>query len=171
MVKSKSHANRGLDLEKDIQDECNRLKDENIAMLSKVPTEWKVLRAFKNGKSQIINAYTVQDSKFVDFVGISKDGVAIALEAKETKEKTSFPFKNISDYQYDFMDDWEKFKGAAYYIIRFLEHKRVFMVAGSLMKKTRETIGRKSIPYNWFLENKEVIELDYDSLNFIDYIR
>lgn len=133
-------------------------------MLHKVPTEWVVLRgAF----GKISTAYPKSESKFVDFVGIYKEG-ALAIETKETKELNRFPFANIKDTQWDFFDDWCSLGGKGYYLIRFTTNKKVFLVEAINFKECRDTIGRKSATYQWFLDN--AIEIDYNKLNFIEYI-
>lgn len=165
MAKS-STANRGLKFENQIQKKCEKLKDQGIALINKVPTEFKMLRA--GGK--VISAFPVSQSRFVDFVGIIK-GYAVGIEAKETKEETRFPFDNIKDTQIKFLNDWIKLGGKGYYIIRFETHKRVFLVEASVMHSCIENIGRKSAPFSWFEETDEVIELDYKKLNFEEYVK
>ncbi|MEG2289583.1 MAG: Holliday junction resolvase RecU [Clostridium sp.] len=165
MAKS-STANRGLKFENEIQKKCDRLKDEGIALISKVPTEFKMIRR----GAIITSAFPVSSSRFVDYVGIM-NGSAIGIEAKETREEKRFPFANIKSTQIDFLNDWIKQGGKGYYIIRFEAHKRVFLIEASVMHDCIMNIGRKSAPFSWFEETKEVIELDYDKLNFEDYIK
>lgn len=167
MPKSTSHKNRGLKFEALIQDKCNELKDQNIALINKVPTEWKVIR---NG-ARIVNAYPVSESKFVDFIGIWNNGKAIALEAKETKNKTSFPFSNIKESQIIFFDNWNEMNGIGYYIIRFEELKRVFLVDSKIMNNHIRTHEMKSTKIEWFEDNENAIELDYSKLNFEKFIK
>lgn len=169
---SKSTANRGLKFEEEIQKRCDYLKENGIALISKVPTDWKVLRKFnpRSRRSEIFSAFPVAESKFVDFVGII-NGKAIGIEAKETSNKTSFPFKNIKDTQIEFLNDWIKLGGLGYYIIKFKEHKQIFLVPSDILHNCIDTIGRQSAPYKWFIENDEVIELDYKELNFDKFIK
>lgn len=161
-----SYANRGLKFESLIEEKCIELQKQNIALIHKVPTEWKVIR----NKAKIINAYPVSESKFCDFIGIYKNK-AIAIEAKETKETTRFPFANIKDTQWDFFNLWCNLNGKGYYLIRFTEHKKVFMVEAITFQECRDNIGRKSVPYDWFSDKNNAIEIDYIDLNFIDYIK
>ena len=167
----KNTANRGLKFEEEIQKKCDKLRQQGIALISKVPTDWKVLRKFnpKAHRTEIFTAFPVAESKFVDFVGVIK-GKALGMEAKETTNKTSFPFSNIKQTQIDFLTEWVKLGGLGYYIIRFKEHKKVFLIPSDSMHNCIESIGRKSAPYKWFLDNKEVIELDYEKLNFEEVI-
>lgn len=159
-----SHANRGLKFESLIEKKCNELQEKGIALIHKVPTEFKIIR---NG-ARIVSAFPVKESAFVDFLGII-NGKGIGIEAKETKNKTSFPFSNIKESQIKFLNQWIELGGIGYYIVRFVEHKKVFLVEAKTMNSCIENIGRKSAPYDWFLENG--IELDYKKLNFEDFIK
>lgn len=165
MAKSKSHKNRGLKFEALIQEKCDELKEQGIALISKVPTEWKVIR---NG-FKIISAFPVAESKFVDFVGIH-NGLAVAIEAKETKEENRFPFSNIKDSQIEFLKRWGELGGKGYYLIRFSTHNKVFLVDSTTMHDCIENVGRKSAPYGWFEETDSVVEIDANTLNFIEFI-
>lgn len=165
MAKS-STANRGMKFESLIQKKCDELKKNGVALISKVPTEFKMIRGV-GGK--VTSAYPVSESKFVDFVGVMNNK-AIAIEAKETKNKTNFPFSNIKESQIRFLDLWEELGGLGYYIIRFVENKKVFLIQSNIMNNCIRNIGRKSAPYNWFLETDGVVELDYKKLNFEEHI-
>lgn len=166
---AKSTANRGLKFEERFQDKCDELKKNGIAIVNKVPTSWKVIRAFVSGKSKIVNAFPEQQSKFVDFVGIMR-GKAIAFECKETDITTSFPFSNIADYQIKFLDDWLELGGLGYYLIKFTKLREVYLVPAEIMNNCIRTIGRKSAPHKWFEETEGVILLKYNKLNIEDYI-
>lgn len=171
MVK-KSTANRGLKFEEEIQKRCDILRQQGIALISKVPTDWKVLRKFNPVKhrTEIFNAFPVAESKFVDFIGVI-NGQAIGIEAKETTNKTSFPFSNIKESQIEFLNEWESLGGLGYYLVKFKEHKQVFLVPSVEMHNCIKTINRKSAPYSWFIENDQVIEIDYKTLDFDTYIK
>lgn len=164
---AKSTANRGLKFEEEIQKRCDYLKEQGIALISKVPTDWKVLRKYnpKKRKSEIFNAFPMAESKFVDFVGIIQ-GRAIGIEAKETLNKTSFPFSNIKDTQIEFLKEWVKLGGLGYYIVRFKTNEKVFLVPSEEMHNCIDTIGRKSAPYQWFIDTECVQEVDYKQLDF-----
>lgn len=168
----KNTANRGLKFEEEIQKKCDELKEQGIALISKVPTDWKVLRKFnpRTKKTEIYTAFPVSESKFVDFVGVI-NGNALSIEAKETKNKTSFPFKNIKQTQIDFLKKWVKLGGLGFYMVRFIEHEQVFLVPSDIMHDCIDNIGRQSAPYDWFLNNDKIIELDYKELNFEEYIK
>ena len=163
--KTTSHANRGLKFEALFQVKCDELKEKGIALINKVPTEFKVIR---NG-ARIVSAFPVEESKFVDFIGIH-NGVAVAIELKETKEAKRFPFQNIKQTQIDFLNKWWELGGKGYYLIRFETNKKVFLIDSNKMHECMENIGRKSISYNDCISLDEFIEIDYKELNFTDFI-
>lgn len=166
MAKS-STANRGLKFEEEIQKRCDYLRKEGIALISKVPTDWKVLRKYSPTKkrTEIYSAFPTSESRFIDFVGIL-GGKAVGIEAKETLNKTSFPFSNIKDTQIQFLKDWVRLGGLGYYIIRFKTNEKVFLVPSDIMHNCIDTIGRKSAPYQWFIDNEYIQEVDYKELDF-----
>ena len=164
--KSVSHVNRGLKFEKLIQNRCDELKKNGIALISKVPTDWVVTRG---AGGRITSGFPRAESCFVDYVGIYKNK-AVAIECKETKNKTSFPFSNIKDTQIDFLKLWTELGGLGYYIIRFETNKKVFLIKSEDMHKCMDTIGRKSVPYDYCLESDDFIEIDYKKLDFENYI-
>jgi recombination protein U len=170
--KKTSTANRGLDFEELIEKVCEKYRENKIAIINKVPTEWKVLRRYNPSKrkSEIFNAFPVEESRFVDFIGIY-NALPIAIEAKSTNELTRFPFANIKETQINFLRLWNELGGKGYYIIRFQEHKKVFLVQSETMHHCMETIDRKSAPYEWFLDTNNAVELDYIELDFISCIR
>lgn len=166
-----STSNRGMGFEELIQKRCNKLKEEGIALISKVPTDWKVLRKYNPQKkrTEIFSAFPVSESRFVDFIGIVNNKPT-AIEAKETKNKTSFPFKNIKDTQIEFFKLWNNLGGNGYYLIRFTEHREIYLVPCNIMQNWIDTLGRQSVPYETFKNTEEVILIDYKELNFEEYI-
>ena len=161
------HRNRGLSFEKRIQNKCDKLKEDGIALISKVPTEFRMIRG---AGGRVVSAYPVGDSRFVDFIGTNNRGESISIEAKETKNKTSFPFSNIKDTQFDFFELWNQLGGKGFYIIHFKEHKEVYFIKSEDLKQIKDNIGRKSIPYDMFVKDNRFIKLNYDELDFEKYI-
>ena len=153
----------GSKFEDKVKKVCEELKRKKIALIYKVGTEWKIIRG-KYGK--IVNAFPM-GTNFVDFVGVYK-GRSISIETKTTENKTSFSLSNIQEEQYEYFKDYEIFGGLGYYIIEFRELKEVYLVESMKVEEFRINATSKSIPIAWFREN--AIQLDFDKLNFIDYI-
>ena len=157
-----SIANRGMDWEKKINNKCQEYMRNGQAVIFKLPTEWQVQR---NGK-RIVSAFPKCKS-LVDYFGCLKDGRAIAIEAKRTTNKTSFPFDNIKEHQFKFFEEWYKISDLGYFLIWFKTQDRKFLVKSIDILEARKTLDRKSIPFDWFVKN--AIELD-NKLNFLENI-
>jgi len=88
----------------------------------------------------------------VDFFGCV-GGRAIAFDAKETKNKTSFPLSNIHQHQLDFLDYWSECGGIAFFLIHFtsLYKDKAFITPLSKIHQYWDNPkGRKSIPIKDF---------------------
>lgn len=151
-------ANRGMDLESKLNKVIKQYIDKGVATIYKIPTEFTVIR---NG-TKIVSAFPKQKA-IVDYLGGYR-GRAIAIEAKRTTNKTSFPFSNIADHQWDFFKKWH---GLGYYVIWFKTLSRVFLVDSRIMQDAKDGLDRKSVTLKWFEEN--AIEMD-SSMDFIKYI-
>ncbi|HET7733585.1 MAG TPA: Holliday junction resolvase RecU [Paludibacter sp.] len=163
-TKKSSHANRGKEFEELITSKCEEYMEQGIANIYKVPTDWTVLRKYDPVKkiSIIFNAFPKEKS-IVDYLG-DYQGRSIALEAKKTDNKTSFPFGNVKDHQWDFMKSW---KGLKFYIIQFKELNKIFLVDADKFGKLKEEADRKSATYKWFEENAILLDEDIDFLKYI----
>lgn len=147
-TRNTSRANRGLDLEDIVKDQCEQYKKEEKGYIFKLATEWQVQR---RGKF-IVSAFPKAKS-LTDFFGVISTGEAIAIEVKNTNNKTSFPLGNIKDHQFVFLAEWAKHTKHSYYIIRFKEHDEIYLVHSTKVQNFKDTETRKSIPYAWFKEN------------------
>ena len=138
-------------LEKIIEDKCNEYIKNDIAYIYKLPTDWVVIRKGKN----IVTAYPKKKST-IDFMGSYK-GQAVAIETKSTDNKTSFPFSNIAEHQWDFFKKWTT-QAKGYYIVWFKELDEMYLVDAITMQNAKDTLDRKSAPHDWFVENGVLIE-------------
>lgn len=148
-------------LEKLIEDKCNEYIENKIAKIYKVPTSFTIIRKGK----QIVSAFPKKKST-IDFMGSYK-GQAIAIETKSTNTTSSFPFSNIAEHQWEFFDFWNN-DSLGYYIVWFKELNEMFLVDAKVMQVARDTLGRKSAPYDWFVENGIEIDEDLDFIKLIN---
>ena len=155
-----THANRGMRLEKLIEEKCNEYIKSNTAYIYKIPTDFTVIRK----GAHIVSAFPKKKA-IIDFVGSYK-GRAIGIETKSTNSKTSFPFSNIAEHQWSFFEGWCR-EAEGYYIVWFRKLDRMFLIDAKDMQNAKDTLDRKSAPYDWFLKNG--IEISED-LDFIKYI-
>lgn len=147
-------------LEKIIEDKCNEYIKNDIAYIYKLPTDFTVIRK----GAHIVSAFPKKKST-IDFMGCYGNGKAIAIETKSTDNKTSFPFSNIAEHQWDFFKNWTT-KAKGYYIVWFKVLDRMFLVKAEDMQIAKETLDRKSAPLDWFIENS----IELDDADFINNI-
>lgn len=145
-----SHGNRGQTLEKSI-DLTNRYYiNENIAIIHKKPTPIQIVDVHypSRDKATIKEAYFKVPST-TDYNGIYR-GKYIDFEAKETRNKTSFPFINIHPHQVNHMKQCYEHDGVVFLIIKFTLHDEIFFIPFEFFNNYWTNYmngGRKSIPY------------------------
>lgn len=149
-----NYANRGMPFEKLIIASNTQYFHKGRATIQKVATPWKVIRR----GNKIVSAFP-EGKSTVDFVGVF-NGRAIAFDAKSTLERTRFPLSNVEEHQVNFLTKWQQNGGIAFILVDFAKKKEVYMLSiGQLnnwFKKAKEG-GRKSIPYDWFFMNCELV--------------
>lgn len=163
-METRKNSNKiGKNFEDRLNDKFIKYKRENIAYISKVPTEFVIIR---NKQGNIATAFPRGKSQFLDYIGVLKNGKTIVLEAKSTSNKTSFPLSMIKEYQYTLIEEFLKYTDYVYMIVEFREKNEVYMFKANQVLTFEKTYGRKSIPYNWFKENAILL----NNLNILDFI-
>lgn len=96
--------NTGKNLEKWIETEAKKYENKGKLMLRKVdPPSFS--RVFK-GKT----IHTLLSNPFPDFIGMTKRGTCLCIEAKSTKDKRlAFGKSGLRQKQIDDLRDWKKF--------------------------------------------------------------
>ena len=147
-----------------INDKCEEYKRKGLANIYKIPTEFTILRRFDPiRKISIIYSAFPKEKAIVDYLG-DYNGKSLAIEVKQTDNKTSFPFANIKDHQFEFFEKW---KGIKYYIIWFKTLEETYLVNADLIEDLRNDADRKSATISWFRENTISLDEDLDFLKFI----
>ncbi|QNM11681.1 Holliday junction resolvase RecU [Absiella sp. AM54-8XD] len=144
--KSDNHMGRGMNLEKDLNDSNTYYEHVDRALIHKKPTPIQVVKVEYPARSaaRICEAYYKTPST-TDYNGIYR-GKPIDFEAKETKSKTSFPFKSIHKHQIEHLRKVLYHKGIGFFIIRFTSYGQTFLIdAGIIIRMWDE--GKKSITY------------------------
>lgn len=161
-----SSANRGMNLENDINKSNEYYAINNIAFISKRPTPINVVKVDYSKGAKIIDAYFEKQST-TDYNGVYK-GKYIDFEAKSTLSKTSFPLSNIYIHQITHLNNVINAGGIAFFIIEFAMHKEIYLVDAKIIINFFKNEERRSIPYSYIKENCPLLR---QSLNpRIDYI-
>ncbi len=166
---SLSAANRGMDLENDINLSNEYYRNKHIALITKRPTPINIVKVDYSHGARITDAYFEKQST-TDYNGVYK-GRYIDFEAKNTKSKTSFPLSNIEKHQIEHLKMVLEQGGIAFFIIQFQVHQEVFLLDASYVIEFYEHGERKSIPYDVFKEKAIEIKQGFSPrLEYIDAI-
>lgn len=150
---SRSHANRGAKLEKLIDMTNTQYRNKGVALIDKVPNAWVVQR---DGK-RIVSAFP-QRKTGVDYVGVSH-GRAIAIEAKSTTNRTSFPLSMIQDHQIKFLQQFVDQGGVSFFIIEFSKLGEIYFAPFEFVSKWLYEEG-----YRYVVRDKDMPVLSCYSL-------
>ncbi|MBH0229550.1 Holliday junction resolvase RecU [Halobacillus yeomjeoni] len=163
-------SNRGMSLEEDISVTNEYYLNAGKAVVHKKPTPVQIVNVDypKRSAAVIKEAYFKQAST-TDFNGVYRSRY-IDFEAKETKNKTSFPLSNVHQHQIDHMKAVHQHGGIAFMIIKFTPLDEVYLLPSPLLFEywdEQSNGGRKSIPYSFIHEHGEKIPFHYQAR--VDY--
>jgi recombination protein U len=167
-----NYGNRGMTLEEDINASNEYYLMNRIAIIHKKPTPIQIVKVEypRRSKARICEAYFRTPST-TDYNGVYK-GRYIDFEAKETKNKTSFPLKNFHPHQIHHMEGVIECGGISFVIVRFSATDELFLLEGKYVIQFWERMengGRKSIRKEEFIQFGHRIPLGIQPR--IDYIR
>ncbi|MDZ5711976.1 Holliday junction resolvase RecU [Jeotgalibacillus haloalkalitolerans] len=175
--KSYSHGKRGMTLEEDLNETNDYYVQTGIAVIHKKPVPVQIVNVDypKRSAAVIKEAYFKQAST-TDYNGVY-NGHYIDFEAKETRNRTSFPLQNFHQHQLEHMKQVTNQKGIAFVIIRFSITEEIFLMPYQQLSQFWERMlkgGRKS------MTKKEIEETSYsiplglhpriDYLKIIDHL-
>ncbi len=108
---------RGSVLEETINFTIDKLRNQGLAVIQKIPTPITPIEIDKATR-HITLAYFDKKST-VDYLGVVQ-GIPVCFDAKECASGT-FALQNIHEHQVEFMSDFEKQDGIAFFLIYFSE--------------------------------------------------
>ncbi|SHG63140.1 MULTISPECIES: Holliday junction resolvase RecU [Virgibacillus] len=172
---SHQFGNRGMSLEKDINDTNAYYLEAKKAVIHKKPTPVQIVKVNypKRSAAVITEAYFKQAST-TDYNGVYREKY-IDFEAKETKNKTLFPLANIHDHQVDHMQAVVAQGGITFLLIRFsvldetylFPAERLFTHWDAHLKGDKKSIAYKTIKQQgYFIPFQYKARVDY--LTIID---
>ncbi|EGQ4202076.1 Holliday junction resolvase RecU [Staphylococcus pseudintermedius] len=169
------YGGRGMTLENDIESSNQYYLKTECAVIHKKPTPVQIVHVDYPKRSQaVIKEAYFRTPSTTDYNGVYK-GYYIDFEAKETKNKTSFPLQNIHAHQVEHMKQAVAHGGIVFLLLRFkginevylLPFKRFFPFWERYLKN-----GKKSIKVEEIQENGYYIPYQYqprlDYLNAVD---
>jgi|SRR5690625_1023612 len=161
---NRSHSNRGMSLEEDIDLTNKYYLAMNQAVIHKKPTPIQIVNVHypKRSAAVITEAY-FQQASTTDYNGIYR-GKYIDFEAKETRSNTSFPLANIHEHQIEHMRSVIDHQGIAFMIIRFTNLDETYLYGVEHLFEfwdQQQSGGRKSIPYKEIKTAGHLIPIKY----------
>ena len=166
----KVYANRGMNLEEAINITNQYYLDEGIAVIHKKPTPIQIVKMDYTSGARIVDAYFKSPST-TDYNGVYK-GKYLDFEAKETQNKTSFPFHNIGEHQLKHLENVLKHGAIAFLLISFTKLNEIYFLDAKHVLHFYHNEDRKSIPYSFIKENGHLLKQGYftrvDYLEIID---
>lgn len=160
-----NYANRGMQLENDINETNLYYKNCNVALIYKKPTPIKIIKMEYPYK---IKEGIFEEKSTLDYNGVYK-GKYIDFDAKETNSKTSFPLSNIHKHQIEHIKKVIMHKGISFIIVSFTALNEIYLLFGNDLLTFITNKQRKSIPYSYFKEKGYLIKPKYAPR--IDYLK
>jgi recombination protein U len=167
LKKNISYGNRGMTLENELNETNNFYLINNIAVIHKKPTPITISKVdYPNRKEAVIKEAYFKTPSTTDYNGLYK-GKYIDFEAKETK-CDNFPISNIHNHQIEHLKKIMEHGGISFLIIRFTLKNETFLLETKELIDFLNTSKRKSIPYEFFIENGYMIQDKFNPR--VDYL-
>jgi recombination protein U len=144
-----SHANRGMDLENDLNNTNSYYLDNDIAIVYKKPTPIKVSKVNYNKNHTIITEAFYEMPSTTDYNGIYK-GKYIDFDAKEVKNSSSFALSNLHAHQLKHLKRVKEHGGISFLIVRFYKNNITYLIEIDEIIDYINSENRKSIPIDYF---------------------
>lgn len=145
---------RGSTLEEMINMTNEYYRDNNLALIQKIPTPITPVKIDQSTR-HITLAYFEKQST-VDYIG-TVQGIPVCFDAKECAVNT-FPMMNIHEHQVKFMEDFEKQGGISFILLYYSHLDETYYIPFEDVKRFFDRSrggGRKSFTYEEI--NKEFI--------------
>ncbi|KRL63588.1 Holliday junction resolvase RecU [Lactobacillus psittaci] len=154
--KAVNFSDRGMTLEEQINESNAYYLEQGLCVVHKKPTPIQIVKVDypKRSRAVIREAYFRQAST-TDYNGVYQ-GYYLDFEAKETKNKRSFPLKNFHDHQIIHLSRCLKQDGICFTIIRFSSLNRYFVTPASFVIKCYQNPDKSSITL------KEIEAISYE---------
>ena len=158
-----NYGNRGMNLEKELNDTNKYYLDNNIAFIYKKPTPIKITKTEYKATGKIIKEAFFYSPSTTDY-----NGKYIDFEAKETTSKTSFPLSNIHKHQIKHIKNINDNGGICFLIVRFTILNETYLLPSYSFLDYLNNNTTKSIPIKYFQKEGYIIHDKY--IPRIDYL-
>lgn len=152
--KTTNFANRGMSFESALNASNDYYLSRGLAVIHKKPTPVQIVKVDypQRSRAKIVEAYFRQAST-TDYSGVFK-GHYLDFEAKETRQKQSFPLKNFHQHQIKHMQDVLAHDGICFVLLYFSSLDETYLLpAQHLIPFYQDSTGPKSIPLTYIREH------------------
>lgn len=144
------YGKRGMTLEEEINESNQYYLEHEMAVIHKKPTPVQLVKVdYPKRSAAVIKEAYFRKPSTTDYNGIYR-GYYIDFDAKETRNKTSFPLKNFHEHQIKHLRSCLKQGGICFAFLKFTTSDEIYLFpATKLLDYWDEQVngGRKSIPY------------------------
>ncbi|MDN4074524.1 Holliday junction resolvase RecU [Fictibacillus terranigra] len=143
-----SYGNRGMTLEEDLNKSNEYYLETGRAVIHKKPTPVQIVNVeYPKRSAAVIKEAYFKLASTTDYNGVYR-GRYIDFEAKESKNKTSFPLRNFHEHQIQHMEAIMNHGGISFVILRFSMLNEIYLLDASHLISfwNEQQSGRKSIP-------------------------
>ncbi|TXC93250.1 Holliday junction resolvase RecU [Metabacillus litoralis] len=165
-----TYSNRGMSLEEDLNETNKYYLEHKLAVIHKKPTPVQIVNVdYPRRSAAVIKEAYFKQSSTTDYNGIYR-AKYIDFEAKETKNKTSFPLQNFHAHQIEHMQNVVKQGGVCFVILSaFNEFYYVKAEDLFIFWQRQQNGGRKSITIEEINKVGYKIPIGYQAR--IDYLK
>ncbi|MEQ7216262.1 Holliday junction resolvase RecU [Enterococcus asini] len=146
--KKTNFANRGMRFEEAINESNAYYLSRNLAVIHKKPTPIQIVQVdYPRRSAAVIKEAYFKEASTTDYNGVYK-GYYVDFEAKETKNKTSFPLKNFHQHQITHMNACRNQGGITFVLLWFSQLQRCFFMDSKTLDRhwQAQATAKKSIP-------------------------
>jgi recombination protein U len=149
------YGKRGMSLEEEINESNQYYLQHEIAVIHKKPTPIQLVKVdYPKRSAAVIKEAYFRKPSTTDYNGIYR-GYYIDFDAKETRNKSSFPLKNFHQHQIDHLNACLKQGGICFAFLKFTQKNEIYLLPASILItcwNQQETGGRKSISYQTIVD-------------------
>ena len=143
------YGSRGMSLEDKINQSNEYYLTHHLAVIHKKPTPVQVVKVDypRRSAAKIVEAY-YRHASTTDYNGVYQ-GFYIDFEAKETKNKTSFPLANLPVHQRTHMLQCIEQGGIAFLILSFAAHNETYIIPYEKVDSEIKKSKKQSLTYEF----------------------
>lgn len=151
-----SFSKRGMTLEEELNESNDSYLAFERAVIHKKPTPIQIVSVdYPKRSAAVIKEAYFRQASTTDYNGVYR-GFYLDFEAKETKNKLSFPLKNFHQHQITHMQQCLKQGAICFVVLRFSTTDQIFLLEAAFLIDYWENQmkeGRKSIPISELEKN------------------